>query len=200
MQKTIINSTVVDLLRESAVKARGAQRAVDSIVLPEQSEQSVKEAKIDRDTRYYYNSDIEQLLRDLSSPVADSYVQVASDLASDSRLTWMGTAHEIREMLRGVLDTLAPIDSVKKAEWYKQELGTNGPTQKQKVRYISEQKKAGSAEKKLTNDLGVIEEKVEAFARDMYGRSSDAAHRSKDKTEAFKLMKYFEAFAFDILG
>ncbi len=191
---------IVDLLRQSAQRAKEAQRAVDSIVLPEQSEQSVKEPRVNKDAHYYYNRDIELLIRNISPRVADSYVQVASDLASDDRLTWMGTAHEIREMLRGILDTLAPVEVVKASTWYKQTPDTSGPTQKQRVRYISEQKKAGSAEKKLTDDLGVIEEKVESFARDMYGRSSDAAHRSKDKTEAFKLLKYFEAFAFDMLG
>mgnify|MGYP003612042972 CR=1 FL=1 len=191
---------LVDLLRQATRRTRDAQRTVDSIVLPEQSEQSVKEPKVNRDAHYYYSIDIEQLLRTISARVADSYIQVASDLASDDRLTWMGTAHEIREMLRGILDTLAPVEDVQKATWYKLQPNTNGPTQKQKVRYISEQKKAGSAEKKLTDNLDVIEEKVASFARDMYGRSSDAAHRSKDKTEAFKLLKYFEAFAFDILG
>lgn len=191
---------VVDFLQQAALSTRNAQRSVDSIVLPEQSEQSVKEPRVNRDTHYYYDKNIEQLLRSVSTRIADSYVQVASDLASDDRLTWMGTAHEIREMLRGILDTLAPVEDVQKAAWYKLQSNTSGPTQKQKVKYILEQKKAGSAEKKLTDNLGVIEEKVESFARDMYGRSSDAAHRSKDKTEAFKLLKYFEAFAFDILG
>ncbi len=200
MEKRINKALIADLLRQSTLRAKETQRAVDSIVLPEQSEQSVREPKVNKDAHYYYNRDIEQLLRNVSVRIADSYIQVASDLASDDRLTWMGTAHEIREMLRAILDTLAPADAVKEATWYRQEQSTNGPTQKQKVRYISEQKKAGSAEKKLTDDLGVIQEKVEAFARDMYGRSSDAAHRSKDKTEAFKLLKYFEAFAFDMLG
>jgi hypothetical protein len=200
MQGQINSSEFLSLVRQNALIAREAQRSVESIVLPEQSEQSVKDPRVNKDAHYYYDQGIERLLRDVGEGIADSYIQVASDLATDDRLTWMGTAHEIREMLRGILDTLAPVEEIRKTTWYKQESGTSGPTQKQKVRYISEQKKAGSAEKKLTDDLGVIEEKVEAFARDMYGRSSDAAHRSKNKTEAFKLLKYFEAFAFDMLG
>ena len=194
------NDVFVDTLQKSVQITRDAQRAVDSIVLPERSEESSKEPRLSRDAHFYYRQDIEQLLRKLSSSLADSYVQVANDLASEDRLTWMGTAHEIREMLRGLLNSLAPLDDVRKATWYKRETGTSGPTQKQKVRYIIEQKDAGSAEKKLLNDLGVIEDKVTSFARDMYGRSSDAAHRSKDKTEAFKLLRYFDAFAFDILS
>jgi hypothetical protein len=33
----------------------------------------------------------------------------------------------------------------------------------------------------------------------VYGRASDAAHRSKSKAEAFKILRYFHAFAYDLL-
>jgi hypothetical protein len=41
---------------------------------------------------------------------------------------------------------------------------------------------------------------IAGLIRDTYSRASDAAHTLKGRREAKKLLKYFEAFAHDLLN
>lgn len=149
---------------------------------------------------YYMNQDILEALREISVPLANSYLQIIAEFEDDSRITWDGTAHQIRELLRKLLDLLAPTDLVEKQNWYKEGDGLSGPTQKQRVKYILSIKNAGSKEQAVVQNIVLIEDKIGNLVRDTYQRASDAAHRSKDKTEAFRILRYFEAFAYDLLN
>src|ERR1022692_3441088 len=64
-------------------------------------------SKKKRQNRSILASDIEIALRELSEPLALSYAQARADLDSD-RITWVSIAHEIREVLRQMLDLMAP--------------------------------------------------------------------------------------------
>jgi repressor of nif and glnA expression len=124
---------------------------------------------------------------------------VLSDLSDPSRLSWAGVAHEIREILAQVLRILAPDSEILKAKWYEQELGTTGPTHRQRARFILEKRNAGSREREVTEKVGMVEDQVANLVRSTYMRASDAAHRDKERAGAYRISLYFEAFAFDIL-
>lgn len=149
---------------------------------------------------YYMNLDLHVALGEMSTPLANSYLQIIAEFEDDSRITWDGTAHQIRELLRKILDMLAPTCSIEKESWYKQAKGLAGPTQKQKVQYILLKKNAGSKERAVVHNVALIEDKIGNLVRDTYQRASDAAHRSKDKAEAYRILRYFEAFMYDLLN
>ena len=138
-------------------------------------------------------------LLNLSEPLARSYLQIRLDLIDGDRISWAGTAHEIREILRGILHILAPDAVVKEQPWYVQDRNTSGPTQKQKTRYILEQRRSGSKEQEVVQQVETIEEMVGNLVRGMYNRASDAAHGFKGHKEAQHLFRYFVAFAHDLL-
>ena len=147
----------------------------------------------------HLRGDIYRALRDISEPLADTYAQVKLDVESSDRLSWSGSAHEIREVLRTLLETLAPDEVVVGQAWYKQDKNTTGPTQKQKVKYILRTRNAGSKEQKVAEQVEVLEDKIGDLVRATYSRASDAAHRGKDRREVRRIVNYFEAFAHDLL-
>ena len=160
----------------------------------------LKKVTVDVKKNLYTNDAILNALRGISDSMANSYIQITADFQDESRLTWDGTAHAIRELLRKLLEQLAPTESVITQEWYKQEKDAPGPTQKQRVRYILEKNKSDSKQKQVAANVDLIDSMIGGLVRDVYGRASDAAHRSKDKTEAYRILSYFNAFAYDLLN
>lgn len=152
----------------------------------------------------FVENDIYKKLAELLPTLAHTYAQVKIDLDNQDRLSWVGTAHGIREVLRGILDHLAPDNIVKEQEWYKQETKTTKPTHRQKVKYILQEQDAGSNKKKVYSKIDELDKLLEGFisglVRDTYSRASDASHRFKEKKEVERILRYFEAFAHDLLG
>jgi len=135
----------------------------------------------------------------LSAPLAASYAQVKYDLEDLDRVSWAGTAHEIREIVSNLLRLKAPDSDIVEQPWYKQETNTSGPTQKQRVKFILQKQSAGSKQREVAELVTLMEELIGNLVRATYSRASDAAHRMKGKTEAIRLFKYLEAFAHDLL-
>ncbi len=142
---------------------------------------------------------IRSALATLSPSLAMSYEQVQSDLSDPYRSSWAGTAHEIREVLINLLRTLAPDEVVESQAWYSQEKGSVGPTQKQRARYIMLQNGAGSREQEVVQNAVSSEDRIATLVRATYSRSSDAAHRTKDRVEVERIARYFDALAHDLL-
>jgi hypothetical protein len=138
-------------------------------------------------------------LSKLSESLSTSYLQVKVDLEDDSRISWAGTAHEIREIVAHILRLLAADEAVIKQSWYKEESNTKGPTQKQRVKLILQNQSAGSKQKEVIELVANMENLIGSLVRATYSRASDAAHRLKGRKEARRLIKYFEAFANDLL-
>lgn len=134
-----------------------------------------------------------------SETLGNIYVQAKHEIEDTSRLTWVGTAHQIREVLSNLLRIMAPDSEVKKQEWYRQEKDSRGPTQKQRVMYILKQRDAGSNEEDVLKEIDQVNERVANLGRSIYSRASDAAHRSKELDEVKRILRYFEAFAYDLL-
>lgn len=142
---------------------------------------------------------INDSLKKLAIELSNSYIQIYEDLQDTDRISWAGTAHEIREILTNLLRLLAPDEIIIKEPWYKQVKNSSGPTQKQRVKYILVNRGAGSKEQGVVGKVTVLDEMIEDLVRSTYKRASDAAHRYKTKSEVSRILRYFETFAVDLL-
>jgi hypothetical protein len=145
-------------------------------------------------------NDIYDALSHISETLANSYAQIRKDLQDTNRLSWAGTAHEIREVLSTILRMLAPDEAVTSRPWYQQDPNTSGPTQKQRVRYILQMRGAGSKERAVAEQVVDLDEMIENLVRATYSRASNAAHRFKNRDEVLRVLRYFDAFAQDLLN
>ena len=120
---------------------------------------------------------IVETLEELLPNTALSYKQVIADLGEAGRLSYRGTATELREVVREVLDHLAPDDDVIKSDSFVFEKDRERPTMQQKAKYIlrlrGQARKAIEVPKKA---LEVIENTVSALVRSTYDRGSIATH------------------------
>jgi hypothetical protein len=146
------------------------------------------------------NNDIYRALLNISEPLAVSYRQVKQDIEDNERTSWGGTAHELREILRVMLEELAPDDKVSHQPWFLKDKNSNRPTQKQRVRYILELHNAGSKACEVVEQVASFEDMIGNVVRATYSRASDAAHRSKSRREVARIIKYFDVFAHDLLN
>lgn len=83
-----------------------------------------------------------------------SYRQAVLDLRDESRRSFRGPALELREVLREVLDHMAPDKDVLDSQNFQLEKGRSGPTMKQKVRYICRVSRIGKTKAASPEDFG----------------------------------------------
>jgi hypothetical protein len=150
------------------------------------------------------HSEAEQkILSDLTNRLpsaALSYRQALSDLSDAERVSFRGTAHELREAVREVLDQLAPDEKVLKAPSFKLERDRTKPTMKQKVRFIfKDQQRSLTESGPAENAVDAIAETIASMARSTSERGSMSAHTEQTKTEVLKVKRYVEAVLQDIL-
>ena len=139
-------------------------------------------------------------LNQLIPSAALSYRQALQDLQSNQRSSWRGPATDLREALRETLDHLAPDSDVIMMPGYKQLPETNGPTMKQKVRYIMKSRgisKAQSTPSEVATDS--IESAVGSFVRSVYTRSSVSTHTPTDKTEVIRIRDFVRVVLCELL-
>ena len=132
---------------------------------------------------------------------AASYQQVLRDISNASgRISWRGTAGEIREVLREVIDHLAPDEKVMAAPGYQNEGQQTRPTQRQKVRFILRARRSGSAAVTVAEaSLETVEGAVAALARFTYQRGSASTHATSGSKEVRNLKRYVEALLAELL-
>lgn len=146
------------------------------------------------------NSVIDALAK-ISESLVAGYQQVHKDLADDTRISWRGTADEIREVLRELLEFLAPDEQVKRMTWYKQEPNTEGPTQAQRAKYALEQRAAQTHRVNATQEtVNLVEQSISRLVRKTFQRANNAAHTAQDKNEVKRILGYFDLLAKDLLG
>jgi hypothetical protein len=147
-----------------------------------------------------YENEIYFALKSLNPILADMYAQVKLDLDNTERVSWAGTAHAIREIMLGILRMLAPDKDVMEQHGFVPEKGQEKPTHAQKATYILKQRNASSNEKSVVSEVENIDDWISKLVRATYTRASDAAHRRyDDKDETYRILQYFEAFAYDLL-
>lgn len=128
-----------------------------------------------------------------------SYRQVLQDLAEPQRVSYRGTAAEVREVLRELLDHLAPDEDVLKSG-VKIEKGLNGPTMKQKATFILKARGVGESTRKTAQDaVEAVQDSVGALARSVYTRGSISTHVVTTKNEVLTLKGYADAVLADLL-
>jgi Predicted pPIWI-associating nuclease len=141
-----------------------------------------------------------QTLEGLVPSAALSYKQAIIDLADDRRISFRGPALELREALRETLDHLAPDDAVTTADGYVQEKGREGPTMKQKVRFILKargQSKSSSSVPEQTTMT--VDEMVGTLTRSVYDRSSVVSHVASERKTVIQIRRYVVAVLHHLL-
>jgi hypothetical protein len=140
-------------------------------------------------------------LRSLLPSAALSYEQALLDLRASQRLSWRGPATDMREALRETLDHLAPDADVTGQAGFKLESGTNGPTMKQKVRFVL-RKRGVSRSAMQTPEAAVeaVDEAVGTFVRSVYTRSNLSTHTPTDRTEVIRVRDWVRAALRELLA
>lgn len=139
-------------------------------------------------------------LAELLPSAARSYEQAIVDLRATDRVSWRGPATDLREALRETLDHLAPDNEVKAEPGFKVEKDTNGPTMKQKVRYILRKRGMGkTAIQSPEAATQAVDEIVGTFVRGVYMRSSVSTHTPTDRSEILRIRDWVRVALCEIL-
>lgn len=145
----------------------------------------------------------QQLISTLEATVptaAASYRQALADLASAERISYRGTAADLREALRDTLDHLAPDADVMAESNFRVEPGQTRPSMKQKVRFILRSRGRPSAERQAAEkSIELAESLSGAVARAVYNRASLATHVEASRQQVLKLKRYVDTVLFDLL-
>jgi Predicted pPIWI-associating nuclease len=128
---------------------------------------------------------------------AASYGQVLADVQETNRISYRGTAAELREVVREVLDHLAPDADVINAPGFKLEASLKGPSMKQKVRFILRARKTGDSARQTAEDsVRHLDDNVGSIGRAVYARGSTDLHTSRPLEE----IRNFKLYADAVLG
>lgn len=151
------------------------------------------------------NSEIEKniinTLYQLVPSAALSYQQALQDLQTEGRISFRGTANELREALREILNHLAPDDKVIKQHGFVFEKGLSKPTMRQKVLFILNARKLPDSIIKVPEtSIRLIDQYTATLARALYDRSSISSHISTSKNEIMTIKRYVDSLLCEILS
>jgi hypothetical protein len=138
-------------------------------------------------------------LRRLSPALADSLEQALVDLNDHARLSYVGPAGEVREVMRATIQQLSPDAEVRKQSWFvgiKQGSKTN-PTQAERTRYAV-QLRGGDPDQVKDVD-GLIDELVGQIGRRTYSVGSGAFHAGTQQQAVRKLTRWIFAVLDEVL-
>ena len=145
---------------------------------------------------------IMRTLETMIPSAALSYEQMLIDLQDGQQLrrSYRGTAAELREVVREVLDHLAPDDAVMNSSGFKLEPGLKGPTMKQKVRFILRARKSLDAARQTAEDAAQhLDENIASLGRSVYTRGSVGLHTSRSRQEVLNFKGYADAVLGELL-
>ena len=138
--------------------------------------------------------------RQMVPSAAFSYRQALADLKDDKRVSFRGPALELREVLREVLDHLAPDHDVVASPGFKLEKDRQGPTMKQKVRFILKARGAGKSTTGTPADsVNTVDAIVGDLTRSVYNLGSVATHVASERRQVVQVKRYIDAVLHDIL-
>jgi hypothetical protein len=140
-----------------------------------------------------------ETLSGLKPTAALAYEQALVDLADEGRRSYRGPATDLREALRETLDHFAPDAAVTAQPGYRQDPTIDGPTMKQKVRYVlSHRGPAGS--ETAENAAEAVDLAVGAFVRSVYRRSSISTHKPTDRNEVLRVRELVRIVLCELLS
>jgi len=125
---------------------------------------------------------ITETLNDILPSAAASYQQAVSDLKELGRVSMRGTAAELREAFREVLDYLAPDGQVENEPGFRYEKGQLKPTMRQKAHFILRSRRFAS------------------LVRSVYQAGALATHIASSKARIVQLKRYVDAALIELLG
>jgi len=139
-------------------------------------------------------------LRAMLPETALSYEQGIRDLQSGDRISWRGTAAEFREVLREVLDHLAPDEEVAKQPGFRLEKDQTGPTMKQKAAFVLRSRGVSETARKAPQDaVSVVQEMTASFVRSTYQRGSVSTHGSPTREDVDRVKRFVDVALADLL-
>ena len=100
--------------------------------------------------------------------------QALRDINDHTRLTYMGPACELREVMRAAIHLFAPDEEVRKQVWFKGNEQDGNPTQAERVRYAVQQR--GRSRDQVQGTGEVIDQLVGRIGRETYKVGSKAFH------------------------
>jgi hypothetical protein len=139
-------------------------------------------------------------LRTLLPRTASSYEQVLRDIQDTGRVSYRGVAADLREVVREVLDHLAPDADVMGSAGFRLEQGQKGPTMRQKVNFILRARKVGdSARQTALESIEHINENAGLVGRAVYSRGAADVHSAKPREEVLNFKGYADAVLAELL-
>jgi len=189
-------------LRSSYVKAMStAARAVSAVALLR--ERKFGERGVDASSGEPFG-ELEQkiysTLLELIPGTARSYEQAVRDLRSDDRVSYRGTAAELREVVREALNHLAPDEALVEAGVEISEAGNGKPTMKEKTRFILQARGLSRSGRKAQEDaVSALDEFTESFVRSTYTLGSKTTHTPPTKTDVNRLKMYVDVALAELL-
>lgn len=143
---------------------------------------------------------IAEILAELVPSAGLSYKQALRDLQSPDRMSYRGTANELREALRETLDHLAPDNDVESSHGFKLERSQSKPTQKQKVRYILRSRELKETARKAPEaSASLVDELTASVTRASYERGSLSAHIASSARDVRQLKMYVDSVLAELL-
>ena len=116
------------------------------------------------------------------------------------RHSFRGTAAELREALREILDHLAPDDDVQASSGFKLEPDQTRPTMRQKVRFIlKSRRRSDPAIATAEKAADVVDELTASLVRSVYTRASMSTHVSSGPEEVMRIKAYVDVILTDLL-
>ncbi len=136
-------------------------------------------------------------LEALGPDLVACYRQGVLDLFDHHRVSYVGPAAELREVLSWVLHKLAPDDAVKAMDGWKPETKDNRPTRRQRSEYIlTTRAKAKPGCRRALETLSGLD----GLAGDLYERVSRATHTTAgDKDHLITYVTYLNGLLRDLL-
>lgn len=139
-------------------------------------------------------------LKAMLPDAAASYEQAIIDLTDPTRRSWRGTAVEFREIVREVLDHLAPDGEVTKEPGFELDRDRIAPTMRQKASFVLRSRDlSGTSRKAPQNAIGVVDELTASFVRSTYERGSASTHGAPEKGEIERLKMYVDTVLMELL-
>lgn len=129
-----------------------------------------------------------------------SYKQALIDINTcNHKISYRGTASELREALRETLDHLAPDKDVMGESGFKLEPNQTKPTMKQKVRYILKNRGHNDTKRLPTEkSVELIDEIIGQIARATYNRASLSTHLQTTKQEVIQIKRFVDMVFYEI--
>ena len=141
-----------------------------------------------------------ETLKQIVPVAALSYEQACHDLGDRNRLSYRGTANELREALRELLDHLAPDEAILSQPGFKFEGDQKKPTMRQKARFILRARGLSTTATEVPeNAISIVEETIGKLTRSAYNRSSLSAHIATSGGEVQQMKMYIDSVLAELL-